>query len=278
MGFVSLDVVFYSSQQSHKGREHVVCDLRFSLMEMAVDEKGICKRQALGNFQYQSSHQMHAISYEGTKYALSIGSRGNSQANQSDLVVLRKGKMSAHTLSSTPTCIGSREKTYGNNPIPLTFQIPNPNANKLHPINANLTITICDLFPSVSRRANVPCTFSKAVIGVLNSINTIIMLKICSELPVMYMPKAFIGRDLAGAMASSQAFFSLRVSISSGKGCLRGVTFLLVLEDLAAVVKPGGSGMLLDLALVVAGAVLRSISHCGWGVGEVWVIFAAAAV
>lgn len=41
MGFVSLDVVVYSSQQSHKGREHVVCDLRFSLMEMAVDEKGI---------------------------------------------------------------------------------------------------------------------------------------------------------------------------------------------------------------------------------------------
>lgn len=112
----------------------------------------------------------------------------------------------------------------------------------------------------------------------MNSMKTIMIEKICSELPVMYMPKAFIGRDLAGAMASSQAFFSLRVSISSGKGCLRGVTFLLVLEDLAAVVKPGGSGMLLDLALVVAGAVLRSISHCGWVVGEFWVIFAAAAV
>lgn len=206
---------------------------------------------------------MHAISYEGTKYALSIGSRGNSQANQSDLVVLRKGKMSAHTLSSTPTCIGSREKTYGNNPIPLTFQIPNPSANRLHPINANLTITICDLFPSVSRRANVPCTFSKAVIGVLNSINTIMMLKICSELPVMYMPKAFIGRDFAGAIAISQAFFSFNVSISSGLGGLRAAVEVVLLDDLVVLVeevKPGGSGMAV-LGFGVGGAVVRSRSH-----------------
>lgn len=208
---------------------------------------------------------MQAISYEGTKYALSIGSRGSSQANQSDLVVLekKKQKVSPHTLIEPQFLLGGESKTYGNNPIPLTFQIPNPNANKLHPINANLTITICDLFPSVSRRANVPCTFSRAVIGVLNSMNTIMMLKICSELPVMYMPKAFMGRDFAGAMAISQAFFSFNVSISSGLGGLRAAVEGDLLEDLVVLVeeaKPGGSGMAV-LGLEVGGAVVRSRSH-----------------
>lgn len=61
--------------------------------------------------------------------------------------------------------------------------------------------------------------------------NTIIMLNICSELPVMYIPMAFMGSCFAGARASSQAFLSLRVSISSGEGGLRGVA-ALALEDL----------------------------------------------
>lgn len=57
--------------------------------------------------------------------------------------------------------------------------------------------------------------------GALNSMKTIMMEKICSELPVIYMPKAFIGSCLAGAMASSHAFLSLSLSISSGVGGLR---------------------------------------------------------
>lgn len=99
--------------------------------------------------------------------------------------------------------------------------------------------------------------------GVLNSMNTIMMLKICSELPVMYMPKAFIGRDFAGAMAISQAFLSFSVSISSGLGGLRAAVVVDLLEDLeflAEEVKPGGSGMAV-LGLGVGGVVVRSRSH-----------------
>ena len=44
------------------------------------------------------------------------------------------------------------------------------------------------------------------------------MEKICKELPVMYMPIAFMGSCFAGAIASSQAFFILRVSSSAGVG------------------------------------------------------------
>lgn len=45
--------------------------------------------------------------------------------------------------------------------------------------------------------------------------------KIWSVFPVMYMPKAFMGSCLAGAMATSQAFFILSVSISSAVGDTR---------------------------------------------------------
>ena len=51
--------------------------------------------------------------------------------------------------------------------------------------------------------------------GVLKSMNTIIMLNICSEFPLMYIPIAFMGSDFAGAIATSHAFFSLRLFVSS---------------------------------------------------------------
>lgn len=56
------------------------------------------------------------------------------------------------------------------------------------------------------------------VMGFLNSMKTIIMLNICSELPDMYIMIAFMGKALAGARASSQDFFSLRVSVSAVVG------------------------------------------------------------
>lgn len=59
--------------------------------------------------------------------------------------------------------------------------------------------------------------------GPLNSMNTIMMLKICSELPDMYIPIAFMGSCLAGARAISHAFLSFSVSICAGVGGLRGV-------------------------------------------------------
>ena len=50
---------------------------------------------------------------------------------------------------------------------------------------------------------------------------TIIMLKICSELPDMYIIIAFMGRALAGARASSHDFLSLSVSVSAVVGGFR---------------------------------------------------------
>ena len=59
------------------------------------------------------------------------------------------------------------------------------------------------------------------VIGFLNSMKTIMMLNICSELPDMYIMIAFMGKALAGARASSHDFFSLSVSVSAVVGGLR---------------------------------------------------------
>jgi hypothetical protein len=55
----------------------------------------------------------------------------------------------------------------------------------------------------------------RACIGVLKSMKTIITLKICRELPDMYIMMAFTGSCLAGAIATSHAFFNLSVSVSS---------------------------------------------------------------
>lgn len=50
---------------------------------------------------------------------------------------------------------------------------------------------------------------------------TIMMLKICSELPDMYIMMAFIGSALAGASANSHDFFIFSVSVSSRVGDFR---------------------------------------------------------
>lgn len=107
--------------------------------------------------------------------------------------------------------------------------------------------------------------------GALNSMNTIMMLNICRLLPDMYMPMAFMGSCLAGAIATSQAFFSLSVSISSGEGLARGVTVLppLVLLDCwraVVEVKPGGSGKV-PLRGLLGEVELRSRTHWGGGGG-----------
>ena len=141
-----------------------------------------------------------------------------------------------HQLSTTirKSC---KKKTHGSNPMPFTFHTPNARAKKLHATNAALTPNIDVRFPSVSSRANVDCTLTSAVTGVLNSINTIMMLKICSELPVMYMPNAFMGICFAGASAISHAFFSLSVSTS----CVVGGVRAEVLLPPAVVFAAGGS-------------------------------------
>lgn len=66
--------------------------------------------------------------------------------------------------------------------------------------------------------------------GFLNNIKTIMILKICSELPDMYIMIAFMGSCLAGARASSHDFLSFSVSVSSVVGALRGCCFEEVAE------------------------------------------------
>lgn len=69
------------------------------------------------------------------------------------------------------------------------------------------------------------------MIGFFNNMNTIMILKIWSELPDMYIMMAFMGRDLAGARATSHDFLSLSVSVSPGVGAFRGVTGGWFLDD-----------------------------------------------
>lgn len=78
-------------------------------------------------------------------------------------------------------------------------------------------------------------------------------------------PMAFMGSCFAGAMAISQAFFILSVSISSPVGGWRAGVLLDAERCFAlrGAVKPGGSGNVpFDL---LGGAEVRSRTHCGGG-------------
>lgn len=77
---------------------------------------------------------------------------------------------------------------YGSRPMPLTFHIPNASSSPFVAMNVNFTNSIWSLFPSVSNGANVRWMFKIEVMGVLNSIKTIIIEKIWRLLPVMYIP------------------------------------------------------------------------------------------
>lgn len=70
----------------------------------------------------------------------------------------------------------------------------------------------------MSKRANVAPTELSALSGFMNSMTVIMMEKICSELPDIYIMIAFIGMDFAGASATSHAFFKKRSSVSAGFG------------------------------------------------------------
>lgn len=83
---------------------------------------------------------------------------------------------------------------------------------------ANLTghSLVCVL--SLSNLANVEPTVESALSGFMNSIAVIMILKICRELPDMYIMIAFMGIVFAGAIAISQAFLRKRSSVSTGVG------------------------------------------------------------
>jgi hypothetical protein len=100
--------------------------------------------------------------------------------------------------------------------------------------------------------------------------NTIMMEKICNELPVMYMPIAFIGSCLAGPIASSHAFLTFSVSVSSGVGALVTGEEELAFErdlDVVVAVKPGGSGNVDGFERLGFGGFVRRSTHSG-GDGE----------
>ena len=52
----------------------------------------------------------------------------------------------------------------------------------------------------------------------MKSMKTIMIEKICSELPDMYIMMAFMGMAFAGARAMSHDFLSLSVSVASAVG------------------------------------------------------------
>jgi hypothetical protein len=70
--------------------------------------------------------------------------------------------------------------------------------------------------------SNAWFVFMSPIRGFLNAMKTIMMLKICNELPDMYIMMPVMGRLLTGARATSQAFFSFSLSVSSGVGACRG--------------------------------------------------------
>jgi hypothetical protein len=76
-----------------------------------------------------------------------------------------------------------------------------------------------------SNLSNAWFVFINPTRGFLKAMNTIMILKICNELPDMYIMMAVIGKLLTGASATSHAFLSFKVSISSWVGGFRCKVF-----------------------------------------------------
>lgn len=116
-------------------------------------------------------------------------------------------------------------ETYGNNPIEFTFHTPSPNATSCIKTYTALTVYNLPRVPSDSNREKAWLVARRPLMGFMKSMKTIMMLKICNELPDMYIMMAFIGSDLAGARASSHDFLSFSVSVSSVDGGVRDGCF-----------------------------------------------------
>ena len=175
------------------------------------------KRRSI--YPIEASKYLSCSNYLNANTARSNGTLSVSQANQSDLVVLHI-PVSQSIIRHNPFI--TQQSTHGNSPIPLTFQTPRPKANRFIATYTTFTIHSLPLVPSLSNRLNTCSVWRSPWTGFLNSMNTIMMLKIWSVLPDMYIMIMFIGRALAGARASSQDFFRLRGAVSSVVGGLRG--------------------------------------------------------
>jgi len=88
-------------------------------------------------------------------------------------------------------------------------------------------ILTCHIFPllaSDSYLLKTELVVMMPLIGPENSIQTIMMEKICSEFPDMYAMIPCMGSCLAGPSAISHDFFNFSVSVSSCVGALRAAT------------------------------------------------------
>ena len=110
------------------------------------------------------------------------------------------------------------EDTYGRRPIAFTFHIPITIVNICNPMYANLTVNNRLCVASPSNLEKVFPTFERALRGFMNSIAVIIMEKIWSVFPDMYIMIMFMGNDFAGARATSQAFLIFKSSVSAWVG------------------------------------------------------------
>lgn len=115
--------------------------------------------------------------------------------------------------------------TYGKSPIALTFHTPKASRTNCMSTYTALTNSILPRNVSESNFANTLLVLIRPWMGPLNSINTIMMLKICRLFPDMYIMIAFIGTCFDGARATSQAFLSFSVSVSTGLDGAAGADF-----------------------------------------------------
>lgn len=126
---------------------------------------------------------------------------------------MNNNRPSAHSTRQQAQDTGT---TYGKSPIALTFQIPKHNSTSCITTYIAFTPRSFARVPSVSNLANTVLVLIRPWMGPLNSINTIIILKICRLFPDMYIMIAFMGICFEGARAISHAFLSFRVSVSTG--------------------------------------------------------------
>ena len=100
----------------------------------------------------------------------------------------------------------------------LIFHTPTAKATNCIATYTSFVCRIWARLLSVWKRSKAWLVPIRPTMGFLKAMKTIMMLKICSELPDMYIMMAFIGRDFAGASAISQDFSSLSVSVSARVG------------------------------------------------------------
>lgn len=98
----------------------------------------------------------------------------------------------------------------------LTFHTPSANSPNCISTYTPFTASSFPCVPSVSNLVKTAFVLIRPWMGPLNSMNTIMILKICRLLPEKYIMIAFIGSCFDGARAISHAFLTFNASVSTG--------------------------------------------------------------